>query len=49
MLLGILSPMITHMRGSVTVHMEASPEQVWELVSDITNTDKFSPETFEAQ
>ncbi|GAA1671235.1 SRPBCC family protein [Fodinicola feengrottensis] len=37
------------MRDSVTVRMAASPEQVWELVSDITNTGRFSPETFEAQ
>lgn len=37
------------MHDSVTVHMSASPEQVWGLVSDITNTGKFSPETFEAE
>ncbi|HWE71245.1 MAG TPA: SRPBCC family protein [Acidimicrobiales bacterium] len=37
------------MRDSVTVHVEAPPEQVWALVSDITNTGKFSPETFEAE
>ena len=37
------------MQDSVTVHMSATPEQVWELVSDITNTGKFSPETFEAE
>jgi uncharacterized protein YndB with AHSA1/START domain len=37
------------MRGSVTVHMSASPEAVWALVSDITNTGRFSPETFEAE
>jgi hypothetical protein len=29
--------------------MEAPPQQVWELVSDITNTGEFSPETFEAE
>jgi hypothetical protein len=29
--------------------MAASPEKVWELVSDITNTGRFSPETFEAE
>jgi hypothetical protein len=34
---------------SVTVHMSASPQAVWELVSDVTNTGKFSPETFEAE
>lgn len=37
------------MRDSVTMHMTATPERVWELVSDITNTGKFSPETFEAE
>jgi hypothetical protein len=29
--------------------MEAPAQQVWELVSDITNTGEFSPETFEAE
>jgi uncharacterized protein YndB with AHSA1/START domain len=37
------------MQGSVTVHMAASPEQVWTLVSDVTNIGRFSPETFEAE
>lgn len=37
------------MRDSVNLHMAAAPERVWELVSDITNTGKFSPETFEAE
>jgi uncharacterized protein YndB with AHSA1/START domain len=37
------------MRDSVTVHMAASPASVWELVSDITNTGRWSPETFEAE
>ena len=37
------------MHDSVTVHMSASPQAVWELVSDVTNTGKFSPETFEAE
>jgi hypothetical protein len=29
--------------------MTAPAEQVWELVSDVTNTGRFSPETFEAE
>jgi hypothetical protein len=37
------------MRGSVTVHMAASPEVVWSVVSDVTRIGEFSPETFEAQ
>jgi uncharacterized protein YndB with AHSA1/START domain len=37
------------MHGSVTVHMAAPAERVWELVSDVTRVGEFSPETFEAQ
>jgi hypothetical protein len=37
------------MQGEVTMHIEAAPEYVWGLVSDITNTGRFSPETFEAE
>jgi hypothetical protein len=37
------------MQDSVTIHMAASPEADWALVSDITNTGTFSPETFEAE
>lgn len=37
------------MRGSVTVHMAASPAAVWDLVSDVTRIGEFSPETFEAK
>jgi hypothetical protein len=40
---------LTVVHDSVTVHMSASPEVVWDLVSDITNTGRFSPETFEAE
>jgi Polyketide cyclase / dehydrase and lipid transport len=36
-------------RGSVTVHMAAPAGRVWDLVSDITRTGEFSPETFEAE
>ena len=36
-------------RGSVTVHMAASADRVWDLVSDITRIGEFSPETFEAE
>ncbi len=37
------------MRDSVTVHMNASPQAVWELVSDVTRIGSYSPETFEAE
>ena len=37
------------MRGAVNVHMAASPDRVWALVSDVTRVGDFSPETFEAQ
>jgi uncharacterized protein YndB with AHSA1/START domain len=37
------------MRGSVTVHMAASADRVWELISDVTRIGEFSPETFEAE
>jgi hypothetical protein len=37
------------MRDSVTVHMKAPADKVWELVSDVTRIGEFSPETFEAE
>jgi uncharacterized protein YndB with AHSA1/START domain len=37
------------MKGSVTVHMDAPPQRVWELVSDVTRIGSYSPETFEAE
>jgi hypothetical protein len=37
------------MQDAVTVHMAASPEAVWHLVSDVTQIGRFSPETFEAE
>jgi uncharacterized protein YndB with AHSA1/START domain len=37
------------MHESVTVHMQAPPHQVWELVSDVTQIGRYSPETFEAE
>ena len=37
------------MRDSVTVHMSASPRTIWEFVSDVTTTSKYSEETFEAE
>jgi len=37
------------MQDSVTVHMAAPPARIWELVSDVTQIGRFSPETFEAE
>jgi Polyketide cyclase / dehydrase and lipid transport len=37
------------MRGSVTVHMAAPADRVWDLLSDVTRIGDFSPETFEAE
>ncbi|HXN59955.1 MAG TPA: SRPBCC family protein [Acidimicrobiales bacterium] len=36
------------MHDAVTIHMKATPEQVWDLVSDVTRIGSYSPETFEA-
>lgn len=37
------------MHDSVTVHMDAPPDVVWALISDVTQIGRWSPETFEAQ
>lgn len=37
------------MRAAVTLHMSALPEQVWELVADITKMGEYSPEVQEAE
>ncbi|HEV8064636.1 MAG TPA: SRPBCC family protein, partial [Acidimicrobiales bacterium] len=37
------------MHDSVTVHMAAPADRIFELVSDVTQIGKFSPETFEAE
>ena len=37
------------MDGSVTVHMNAPAEKIWNLIADVRNTGKFSPEVFEAE
>ena len=36
-------------RGEVSVWMDAPPDRVWALVSDVTRIGEFSPETFEAK
>ena len=37
------------MHDSVTVHIDAPPDAVWSLVSDVTRIGSYSPETFEAE
>lgn len=37
------------MRGAVTVTMTASAEQIWQVITDIRNIGRYSPETFEAE
>jgi uncharacterized protein YndB with AHSA1/START domain len=37
------------MKDSVTVHIAAPPERIWECVSDVTRIGRYSPETFEAE
>src|SRR3954452_8870405 len=37
------------MHDSVTVHMNAAPDTIWDLVSDVTRIGSYSPETFEAE
>lgn len=37
------------MQGSATVRMAAPSDQIWNLIADIRNTGRFSPETFEAE
>ena len=37
------------MHVSVTVHIAAPPQPIWELVSDVTKIGRYSPETFEAE
>jgi hypothetical protein len=37
------------MHESVTVHMAAPADHIWNLVADVRNTGRFSPETFEAE
>ena len=37
------------MDGSVTVSMAAPADAIWELIADVRNTGKFSPEVMEAE
>ncbi|MBX5487425.1 hypothetical protein MHAS_01870 [Mycolicibacterium hassiacum DSM 44199] len=37
------------MQGSVTVSMRAPAERIWNLIADVRNTGRFSPEVIEAE
>ncbi len=37
------------MDGSVTVSMSASADKIWDLIADVRNTGRFSPEVMEAE
>jgi hypothetical protein len=37
------------MEGSATVHMAAPADKIWELIADVRNTGRFSPEVIEAE
>lgn len=37
------------MHAAVTLHIDAPPERVWKLVSDITKMGEYSPEVIEAE
>lgn len=37
------------MHDSVTVHMAASPDEIWGLLSDVTRIGELSPETLEGE
>lgn len=37
------------MHDSVTVHMAATADEIWELLSDVTRIGELSPETFEGE
>jgi len=37
------------MHESVTLHMAAPPDRIWDLLSDVTKIGRYSPETFEAE
>jgi hypothetical protein len=37
------------MEGSVTLRISASADRIWDVISDVRNTGKFSPEVMEAE
>jgi uncharacterized protein YndB with AHSA1/START domain len=45
----MISKLSKPLSGEVSVHIDAPPAAVWDLVSDVTRIGEFSPETFEAR
>ena len=41
--------LVRPLSGEVSLYVDAPPEEVWALVSDVTRIGEFSPETFEAR
>lgn len=41
--------MTSPLRGSVTVTMAAPADRIWDLIANVENIGRFSPETFEAE
>jgi hypothetical protein len=37
------------MQGSATVSIAAPADKIWDLIADVRNTGRFSPEVFEAE
>lgn len=46
---GLLSGLLSDLRQEESLYVDATPEAVWALVSDVTRIGEFSPETFEAR
>lgn len=44
-----LRRLVRPLGGEVSLFIDAPPDQVWALVSDVTRIGEFSPETFEAR
>jgi uncharacterized protein YndB with AHSA1/START domain len=44
-----LPALVRPLGGEVSLYVDTSPEEVWQLVSDVTRIGEFSPETFEAK
>ena len=49
MRLPIVGSLLKPLQGEVSVLVDAAPEAVWDLVTDVTRIGEFSPETFEAR